>query len=559
MISRNSYRAALIWIAVFVAGLIWLVLPLALQPPWHVVLSLVLVTGVGTAVLPAYGRSKPTHRGQHVQLGNVRELSIVLVVGPHAGALFARDGQSSTLRRNGDAVWFHVRSPGALSSVLATVMESYQRSPDAVLMPVVPDAECDDAVIRREFSRWKREIGASLGFRTFALPCYIAIYAYLGASDDPAVEPVWFGDAINPSTMQPATVTAPQHMQALRLQLDQAWLAVAHPERASRAGLGYGVFDWLEDAALLSILSSLANTAPFSLRGLLLADIGHPPIRPGAWSRWLTGKTTLRPPLMTPKSPPKPLSLPLLTTIVRDESFQVSKRERGRSYSAMLHAVAASTVFLIVAIGVSAWSNSRLVARVANDLEVSAHLPTARADAKRERFESLRTHSAEPARYASHGLPAGLGWGLYRDKQLQVALERVTATSHSPSIAAHSPPLAVTIDNFLLFDTGKTTLKPGAEPRLKGVLDLIRANPDKRILIAGHTDNVGPSVANQKLSEARAQAIRDWFVNTASLSVTRFAIQGYGDTRPIASNESRQGREMNRRVEISLIPDSTTH
>ncbi|MGF6981334.1 outer membrane protein OmpA-like peptidoglycan-associated protein [Paraburkholderia atlantica] len=559
MISRNRYRPALIWIAVSVAGLIWLVLPLALQPPWPVVLSLVLVTAVGTAALPAYGRSKPTHEGQHVQLGNVRELSIVLVVGPHAGALFARDGQSSTLRRNGDAVWFHVRSPGELSSVLATVMESYQRPPDAVLIPVVPDAECDDAVIRREFSRWKHEIGASLGFRAFALPCYIAIYAHLGASDAHAVEPVWFGDAINPSTMQPATATARQHMQALRIQLDQAWLDVGSPERASRAGLGYGVFDWLEDAALLSILSSLANTAPFSLHGLLLADIGHPPTRPGAWSRWLTGKTTLRPPLMMPKAQLQPLSLPALTTTVRNESFQVSKSERGRPYCAMLHAVAASAVVLMVSVGLSAWSNSSLVARVANDLEVYTHLPTARTDAKRERFESLRTHSAELARNASPSLPTGLGWGLYRDKQLQVALERVTATSHSPSIPAHSPPLAMTIDNFLLFDTGKTTLRPGAEPRLRGVLDLIRANPDKVILIAGHTDNVGPSVANQQLSEARAQAIRDWFVNTASLSVARFAIQGYGDTRPIASNESRQGREMNRRVEISLIPDSATH
>ncbi|MEM5296707.1 OmpA family protein [Burkholderia sp. JPY481] len=543
MISSNSYRAALIWIAVAVVGLIWLCLPLALQPSWPVVLSLVLVTAVGTAVLPTYGRSKPPQEDQNVQLGNMRDLAIVLVVGPHAGALFARDGQSSTLRRNGDAVWFHVTSPGELSSVFATVMESYRRPPDAVLMPVVPDAECDDAVIRREFTRWKHEIAASTGPRAFALPCYLAIYAYLSANGDHPAEPVWFGDAISLSAMPPATATARQHVQALRQQLDQAWLAVAHPERVSRIGLGHAVFDWLEDAALISILSSLSNTAPFSLRSLLLADIGHPPMRPGAWSRWLTGKTTLRPPLMTPKAQPKPLSLPLLTPIARDVSFRVSKSERDRPYSAMLHAVAASAVVLMVSIGVSAWTNSRLVARVANDLEVYTHIPAAHADL---------------ARYASNGVPTGLGWGLYQGKQFQVALERVTAASHSLSIAAHSPPLAVTIDNFLLFDSGKTVLKPGAEPKLKGVLDLIRANPGKRILIAGHTDNMGPSVANQKLSEARAQAIRDWFVNTASLPITRFAIQGYGDTRPIASNENSQGREMNRRVEIALIPDSGT-
>ncbi|MBB5466900.1 outer membrane protein OmpA-like peptidoglycan-associated protein [Paraburkholderia sp. CI2] len=559
MISGNSCRAALIWIAVSVVGLIWLCLPLALQPSWPVVLSLVLLTGVGAAVLPAYGRSHPTHEHQDFQLGNVRQLSIVLVVGPHAGALFAHDGQTSTLRRNGDALWLRVRSPQQLSSVLATVMESHQRPPDAVLMPIVPDGECDDAVIRREFSRWKHQIDACIGPRAFVLPCYIAIYAYLGSNGDHAVEPVWFGDAMNISTMQPATATARQHVQALRQQLDQAWLAVAHPERASRAGLGHAVFDWLEDEALLSILSSLANTAPFSLRGLLLVDIGHPPMRPGAWTRWLTGKTALRPLLTRPRAQPKPLSLPLLTTIARNDRFRVSKSEWARSYSGSLHALAASAVVLMVSIGGSAWSNSRLVTRVADDLEAYTHIPTARADAKRERFESLRRQSAELARYASNGVPTGLGWGLYRGKQLQVALERVTATSHSPTIAAHSPPLAVTIDSLLLFDSGKTTLKSGAEPRLHAVLDLIRANPDKRILIAGHTDNVGASVANQKLSEARARAIRDWFVNTATLPVTRFAIQGYGDTRPIAGNETSQGREMNRRVEITVVPDSGTH
>ncbi|WP_231337680.1 OmpA family protein [Paraburkholderia sprentiae] len=423
-------------------------------------------------------------------------------------------------------------------------------------MPVVPDGECDDAVIRCEFSRWKHELDASIGTGTFVLPSYIAIYAYLGADGDQTVEPVWFGDTIDVSTTHPATASARQHVQALRQQLDRAWLSVARPERASSAGLGHAVIDWLEDAALLSILSSFANTAPFSLRGLLLADIGHSPIRAGAWMRWLTGKTGLRLSLNTPRAQPKPLSLPLLAAVARNESVRVSKSGWVRSHSVTLHALAASAVVLMISIGVSAWSNDGSVARAANGVEVATHIATARADAEHE--ESLHRQSAEPARYASGSATTGLGWGLYRSDLLHVALERVSATWRSPSIAAPSPPTAVTIDNLALFDSGKATLKSGAEPRLKGVLDLIRANPDKRILIAGHTDNVGSSAANQKLSEARAQAIRDWFANTALVPVTRFAIQGYGDTRPIAGNESSQGREMNRRVEISLIPDSGT-
>ena len=99
-------------------------------------------------------------------------------------------------------------------------------------------------------------------------------------------------------------------------------------------------------------------------------------------------------------------------------------------------------------------------------------------------------------------------------------------------------------------------MKAGATEQLQGILSLIRLNPDKRVLIAGHTDDVGPAGANQRLSEARARAIRDWFVDTAKLSPTRFAIQGFGDTRPLASNADERGRASNRRVEITLIPDT---
>jgi len=151
-------------------------------------------------------------------------------------------------------------------------------------------------------------------------------------------------------------------------------------------------------------------------------------------------------------------------------------------------------------------------------------------------------------RYAKGGVPAGLGWGLYRGDELQAALTRAI-------VAYRPPPVVVTLDSLSLFDSGKTSLKVGASQKLQDALQLILENPDKRILIAGHTDNVGSGEINLKLSEARARAIRDWFVSESSLPVTRFAIQGYGDTRPLAGNQDAAGRARNRRVEITLVPD----
>ncbi|MFT4066111.1 OmpA family protein [Paraburkholderia sp.] len=531
MTSVDLYRLPLSWLALVVIGLTLLCLSLGSRSWWLVVPGLTLLTAFGAAAFPACRRWRANREDDAIQPDKARELPIILVVGPYAASAFARGAQASTLRRDGDAVWMLVRTPGELAESIDTIREAHQRLPDAVLMPVVPDGDRDDAVMRREFSHWRYELDRTIRHRVGVLPCHIAIYACLRANGDTAVDPVWFGDVIDVSTARPEIQHARQAVGLIRRELDQAWLAMTQSELAPRAALGHAVFDWLEDAALLSILSSLANTAPLSLRGLLLADVGYSPVRPGAWTRWLTGKTGLQPSLIPPKA--QPLPLPGITA--RRPVLQATKSERRKPRWSVSHTVAASVVLVAVSISVSAWMNSRPVTRVAGGLDAFLHPPVTQADAQRGRPETL------PGRYA----------GLARHEDVGVpALEQAVSNSN--------PPKGMTIDNLSLFDSGKTTLKPGAESKLKAALDLILANPGKPVLIAGHTDNVGLSAANLKLSEARARAIRDWLVDTASLPVTRFAIQGYGDTRPLASNENSLGREMNRRVEITLLPDSRT-
>ncbi|EIS66737.1 ompA family protein, partial [Yersinia pestis PY-64] len=68
------------------------------------------------------------------------------------------------------------------------------------------------------------------------------------------------------------------------------------------------------------------------------------------------------------------------------------------------------------------------------------------------------------------------------------------------------------------------------------------------------TDITGDAQANHILSLKRAEALRDWMLSTSDVSPTCFAVQGYGATRPIADNDTPDGRALNRRVEISLVP-----
>lgn len=115
-------------------------------------------------------------------------------------------------------------------------------------------------------------------------------------------------------------------------------------------------------------------------------------------------------------------------------------------------------------------------------------------------------------------------------------------------------PDVIRLDSMSLFDTGKWVLKPGSTKRLVSSLMDIKARPGWLIVVAGHTDSVGEEKANQLLSLKRAESVRDWMRDTGDVPESCFAVQGYGASRPVASNETPEGRAQNRRVEISLVP-----
>lgn len=102
----------------------------------------------------------------------------------------------------------------------------------------------------------------------------------------------------------------------------------------------------------------------------------------------------------------------------------------------------------------------------------------------------------------------------------------------------------------VLFDFDKATLKSESEPVLQRVVDLAKASPALALEIQGHTDNVGDDDYNLKLSRARARSVLDWLV-AHGVAPSRLASQGYGKTRPVASNDDDFGRAKNRRVEVA--------
>lgn len=103
------------------------------------------------------------------------------------------------------------------------------------------------------------------------------------------------------------------------------------------------------------------------------------------------------------------------------------------------------------------------------------------------------------------------------------------------------------------FDLSKATLKPISYQILNQVAEILKKYPDYNVAISGHTDNTGSSVKNQELSEQRAKSCYDYLLKQG-ISALRMTYVGYGESRPIATNDNEAGRKLNRRVEFELIP-----
>lgn len=163
------------------------------------------------------------------------------------------------------------------------------------------------------------------------------------------------------------------------------------------------------------------------------------------------------------------------------------------------------------------------------------------AEADRQRLEDQRR--AEEARQAE----------LARAKSAQQEAEAAlkTTLSQLAQVREEARGLIVTLPGSIYFDVNKTDVKPAMRDRLSQIGKALAAVPDRHVLVEGHTDSTGADEYNVTLSRLRAESVRSILV-AGGVSPDRVESQGYGKTRPIASNATAEGKAQNRRVEIVL-------
>jgi len=145
-----------------------------------------------------------------------------------------------------------------------------------------------------------------------------------------------------------------------------------------------------------------------------------------------------------------------------------------------------------------------------------------------------------------------------------VATDTVAAGPATPDTVQARGPSAAEIKRSLLnagvfrtaevnFETGASTLQPRATRTLDAVGTVLARVPDLRVEVGGHTDAQGAEAFNRRLSQARAEAVRDYLLDRFDVAPSQLVARGYGEARPVASNETATGRALNRRVEFTVL------
>ena len=154
---------------------------------------------------------------------------------------------------------------------------------------------------------------------------------------------------------------------------------------------------------------------------------------------------------------------------------------------------------------------------------------------------------------AALGGTAGALIGKKMDKQKK-ELEATLPEETTIETINEGEALRVTFDSGILFATNSSTLSDASRSALRKLAESLNQNPDTDIKIVGHTDNTGNVDYNQTLSEKRAKSVFDYLMVDQGVSSKRMEFEGKGIHEPIADNSTVEGRALNRRVEIIILP-----
>ncbi|WP_297203002.1 OmpA family protein [uncultured Pluralibacter sp.] len=456
---------------------------------------------------------------------------LVLVCGDLPDRLF----QGQALRKTAQGWWLNAGKVSQLTDVVRSIQTQLPRLVGqlSVMYICQPDSHQDEAILRATLKTLRQQSKQLNLLVSFTLP--IVVSAEFFGPETPWVLVRGDSPTVFPENDSP--------------QACIDWQQESHNIMALPI-LGQA-FSFVRAILLDELEKTDRLTPPVSVFAVVLRLGTINPEPRSLWADWLSSRTCLQfsrqGVLPAPASHFPDAVLPLLAPFtVRLQGGQLTRR-------------LVLFIFLcaLTALGISALNNRALIRQVGADLQRWHAIPMNHYGPKAEVLAVLKQDSRLLERWQRQGEPVRYSLGYYPGPRLWLALQQAIDSWIPPSVPKQETvPKIVRLDSMSLFDSGKAVLKDGSTKVLVNALVGIKARPGWLILISGHTDNTGSAQLNQTLSLQRAEAVRNWMRDTGDVPGSCFAVQGYGDSRPIASNDSPEGRARNRRVEISLVPQA---
>lgn len=548
----SPLRRRVLWLwAGLLAGMLCLVfLPFSPTARWVAFLLVIIICVIG---LWRAGRQPDAELTDTLSADFPAEnyrLPVVLVCGDDLASLFG----DNAVHQTAQGCWVRVDESGSLRQLARQIL--WQR-PEwinqlAVMQVVNPQQRGDERALTSSLHELRWQIVQVRRDSRRAIPLLLSSTVATSLTQSP----VWLSQQKSQSVTLWSTLILPETLANWQCQEGHS----EQTKRLKQTALFNEHSDWLKAQVMPVLQESNEDVATVAVQQVILHQVsGMNHVVPDSlWQRWLADRTAL-----TQVSGWHPQA-DIDTVHLLFPEFIFPELPSGSGVTSrrrmLRHAVTLLTLAAIIALCCSAWHNRQLLHRVAfdihqyNSIGMQDHAPKAKAVA------ILRQDAAQLDDWFRNGEPLRLGLGLYQGERLRLPLMAAIKTyvppPPAPPPAEKKTPKTVRLDALSLFDTGKYQLKPNSTKLLVNALIDIRAKPGWLIVVAGHTDITGDARANQILSQKRAEALRDWMLSTSDVSPTCFAVQGYGATRPIATNDTPEGRAANRRVDISLVPQA---
>jgi outer membrane protein OmpA-like peptidoglycan-associated protein len=476
------------------------------------------------------------------------EGALVLVCGA-SEVLFSAN---ETFRETRQGWYLPVRQPEQLAQIAESVASGRPAlvAQISVLLAVVPERWQEEVAFSSQLHQWQRAIAQSR--RAFAglPPVWTCLWLNAPAKSDEE-RYRWYFLTNNREGIQvqenngvaqsylPWCTYAPEGLHSHRLD-SSLWLE--------------SLFRWIKPH-VTDVMQTRHHDTP-ALPPCILAVCSGPlaTLPDNLWQQHTASVTTLQSrSVSTPEIPPLPdMLLPHLSRRHGISRLMLSWRVVGGIVG----------IFLLLAMLASWINNQRLIQNVSDHLALYQRLSGNPPAPKVQAQEQLRSDNGLLDNWQRQGAPMRYTLGLYQGMRLiapvRAAINNWTPPPPPPPVIKKivQGPKTIRLDSMSLFDSGKSDLKPGSTKVLVNSLVGIKARPGWLIVVSGHTDNTGTPQLNQTLSLKRAEAVRNWMRDTGDVPESCFAVQGYGESRPVATNDTPEGRALNRRVEISLVPQA---